>query len=427
MLYSVCTLFENAKVNRDIEQKEKVVERKFINFERTVQIETQPVRVLLDSGASINILNYKTFEKINKHLRKPLILKKTKTKVTTYGNFEPNLKIKGEVHVLVETKTKFINTNFYVVDTKHKNILSGVTSIALNLISLHKTKNVCVLSDYNQSEAKNKPIKTVYAEAVNQKLPPESKRKETHFNNNIPKRIKPLIKEFKNSVFSGKIGKLKNHQVSFHVDQNVTPVAQRERRIPFALREKVNKEINKLEEQGIIEDVTNEATDWINPVVIVPKSDNEIRLCIDMREANKAIKRTRYPTPTVEDILAKVKGAKLFTKLDLKSAFHQIELTPESRKMTTFQSETRIKRYTRLMFGANSASEELQHALRNVLSGINGTTNIHDDILIYAGDTIEHDKILTDVLQRLHENGLTLNLNKKPNRLEKSRFPSNFK
>ena len=159
-----------------------------------------------------------------------------------------------------------------------------MTSIALNLISLHKTKNVCVLSDYNQSEVKNKPIKTVYAEAVNQKLPPESKRKETHFNNNIPKRIKPLIKEFKSSVFSGKIGKLKNHQVSFHVDQNVTPVAQRERRIPFALREKVNKEINKLEEQGIIEDITNEATDWINPVV--PKSDNEIRLCIDMREAN---------------------------------------------------------------------------------------------------------------------------------------------
>ena len=75
-----------------------------------------------------------------------------------------------------------------------------------------------------------------------------------------------------------------------------------------------------------------------------------------MREANKTIKRTRYPTPTVEDILAKVKGAKVFTKLDLKSAFHQIEMTPESRKMTTFQSETRIKRYTRLMFGANSAS-----------------------------------------------------------------------
>ena len=178
ILYSVCTLFENAEVSRDIEQKEKLVEREFINFERTVQIETQPVRVLLDSGASINILNFQTFEKINKHLRKPLILKKTKTKVTTFGNFEPNLKIKGEVHVLVETKTKFINTNFYVVDTKHKNILSGVTSIALNLISLHKTKNVCVLSDYNQSEAKNKPIKTVYAEAVNQKLPSESERKE---------------------------------------------------------------------------------------------------------------------------------------------------------------------------------------------------------------------------------------------------------
>ena len=62
--------------------------------------------------------------------------------------------------------------------------------------------------------------------------------------------------------------------------------------------------------------------------------------------------------------------------------------------MTTFQTDTKLKRYTRLIFGANSASEELQHALRTILADIDGVLNIADDILIYAKNDAEHDEIL---------------------------------
>jgi hypothetical protein len=80
--------------------------------------------------------------------------------------------------------------------------------------------------------------------------------------------------------------------------------------------------------------------------------------------------------------------------------------------MTTFQTDTKLKRYTRLIFGANSAAEELQHALRTILADIDGSLNIADDILIYAKTDAEHDEILRKVLNRLYEKGVTLNVSK---------------
>ena len=110
---------------------------------------------------------------------------------------------------------------------------------------------------------------------------------------NIPNRLNTLVSKYSQSVFSGKIGKFKNHQVTLHIDKSVPPVAQRERRIPFALRKKVNKELDKLVEAGILEEVNNQPTPWLNPLVVVPKGDKDVRICIDMRCANRAITRTR--------------------------------------------------------------------------------------------------------------------------------------
>ena len=131
-----------------------------------------------------------------------------------------------------------------------------------------------------------------------------------------------------------------------------------------------------------------------------------------MRNANKAIGRTRYPTPTVDDLQVKLAKASRFSKLDLNNAFHQLELEESSRYITAFQTEDRIKQFKCLSFGINSASEELQHALRELLADIDGATNIADDILIYGVSENDHDNILSKVLERLSSRGVTLNLNK---------------
>ena len=96
------------------------------------------------------------------------------------------------------------------------------------------------------------------------------------------------------------------------------PVAQQQRRVPFHLREKVEMELKSLESQDIIEKVPeSEHTDWVSPIVVVPKKEGKIRICVDMRAANTAVKRIRHPIPTVKDIALELNGAKYFSDLDL--------------------------------------------------------------------------------------------------------------
>ena len=373
-----------------------------VDFNTVVNIEKQRVRVLIDTGASINILNMRSFNQLNERLRKPLILQKTKTKVVTYGSEQTNLKVKGVVELLVETVDKFTSTKFYVIDTEHKNLLSGTSAVELNILKLNKS-NISKINTCHEQRSTLINKTPDYSFNYNKASPTglNAKKERQHISplttivcQDVPDRLHSLIMNYEKSVFSGKIGKLKDHKVKFHIDNSIPPVAQKERRIPFALRKKVNIELERLERAGIIEDVTNLPTPWLNPLVVVPKGEEDVRICLDMRCANKAITRTRFPTPTVDDLLVKLKGSAVFTKLDLKSAFHQLELDETSRHMTAFQTDTKVKRYTRLIFGANSAAEELQQALRLVLADIDGSLNIADDILIYAENDTKHDKIL---------------------------------
>ena len=116
------------------------------------------------------------------------------------------------------------------------------------------------------------------------------------------------------------------------------------------------KELINLEELGIIEKVEG-PTPWDSPLVIIPKKNGEVRLCSDMRRANKAIKCKRYPSPTIDELVHNLNGEKVFTKLDLRHGYHQLPLSPENRYITTFTTHKGLHRYTRLNFRTNSASE----------------------------------------------------------------------
>ena len=89
------------------------------------------------------------------------------------------------------------------------------------------------------------------------------------------------------------------------------------------MRSKVEKKIKELEEADIIEKVDG-PTPWVSPIVIVPKSKDpeDIRLCVDMREANKAIQRERHITPTIDDIITQLNGSKWFSKIDMNQGYH---------------------------------------------------------------------------------------------------------
>ena len=137
------------------------------------------------------------------------------------------------------------------------------------------------------------------------------------------------------------------------------PVHQKHRRVPFSTRPQVEAAIKQLYEDDICEDPQNTPTPWVSPIVVVPKprDPDNIRLCVDMRAANQAIGRVKHPMPTVHELIHDLNGCCVFTKLDLNQGYHQVELHPDSRYITTFSSHLGLHRYKRLNFCVNVASE----------------------------------------------------------------------
>ena len=145
-------------------------------------------------------------------------------------------------------------------------------------------------------------------------------------------------------------------------------------------------------------------TPWVSPIVVVPeKGQNKIRICIDMTAANKAIKRKRHPTPTLNELKTILSGVNVFSKLDL----NQLELAEESRYITTFATHLGLYRYKSL-FCVNSSSEIFQEGISQALAGIKGAINISDDILCFGSDQQDNNKNLHPIFRRFCEKGLTL-------------------
>ncbi|XP_048765085.2 uncharacterized protein LOC125672921 [Ostrea edulis] len=220
-----------------------------------------------------------------------------------------------------------------------------------------------------------------------------------------------ILEEF-NDRFQG-IGKLKNYKVKLHIDETVKPVAQPHRRIPFHIRKKVEQELQNLEDLDIIEKVEG-PTPWISPIVAAPKpkDPDKVRICVDMRQANNAIHRERHVMPTVDDMINDLNGVKDLSKLDLNSGYHQLELAPESRYITTFSTHVGLRRHKRLNFGISSAAEAFQVIIQQVIEGIDGVRNLSDDIFVFGNTQEDHDRALRSVLTRLRDKNITLNKRK---------------
>jgi hypothetical protein len=325
-----------------------------------IKVNDVSCKVLLDTGASVNILDEDTYRKVGT----PVLEKKNTPRLLPYGGGQP-LKVLGKCELVIETTDKLECHMFIVVKGNSGSLLGYPTASQLGLV-----KVISQISD---------PVSML------DQYPELSKG----------------------------IGKYTKTTVKLHIDDSVPAVAQRHRRTPFHLRDKVEKEINKLLDADIIEKVHGTPTPWVSPIVTPPKKNpDEIRLCVDMREANKAIRRERHQVPTVEELIHDLTGASVFSKIDLRSGYHQLELEPSSRYITTFSTHVGLFRYKRLNFGISSASEIFQETIREVLQDVRGAKNISDDILVYGATPAEHDKALRETFQALKDCGLTINREK---------------
>ncbi len=184
------------------------------------------------------------------------------------------------------------------------------------------------------------------------------------------------------AVFKG-LGKLKE-PYKIELEQGAIPYAlSSPRRVPLPLRDKVEVELQRMESIGVISKVTK-PTPWCAGLVVVPKAKGKIRLCVDLTHLNKWVRRERHILPAVDQTLAMLAGAKVFTKLDATSGFWQIPLTKESSLLTTFITPFGRYAFNRLPFGISSAPEHFQRRMTQMLEGCTGVVCHADDIVVYG-------------------------------------------
>lgn len=332
-----------------------------------ISLNGQQLSVIADSGADINIIDEQDYSKLQPRPK----LRSDNTKIFPYGSKTPLL-VKGVFNADVQVASLQSTELFYVIAGSGGSLLGWKTSKRLNLVRV--VQNLTSVSQTRCS-------------------------------------VEQLVQDY-DDLFQG-LGKLKDFQVKLHVDESVSPVAQPHRRIPFHVRKQLEDQLKKDEELGVIERVEG-ATPWVSPLVVVPKpkSPGQVRVCVDMRQANQAIARERHVTPTINELVSDLNGAAVFSKLDLNQGYNQLELHPSSRYITTFSTHFGLWRYKRLNFGVSSAAEVFQNAIRETLSDISGAVNISDDILVFGASQEEHDANLKATFQRLRECGLTLNRGK---------------
>ena len=214
--------------------------------------------------------------------------------------------------------------------------------------------------------------------------------------------VSQLLEDFKD-VLTDVPGEtnLIEHEIKLVSDQ---PVRTKQYPLPFSMTETIKDETEKMLEMGIIEP---SQSPYISPVVLVKKSDQSIRFCIDFRNLNKLTVFDAEPIPNPDEIFSKLANCKYFTKIDLSKGYWQIRLTEDSKEKTAFGTPYGLFQFRKLPFGLVTAPANFSRMMRLLLKGLKDIDNFIDDILEHTVDWSDHIVGLRELLQRLRQAGLT--------------------
>ena len=188
----------------------------------------------------------------------------------------------------------------------------------------------------------------------------------------IPKQsafTEQYIKQEYVEVFKG-VGQ---YEKTYHIqlDDKVEGVIQPPRRIPYATQPKLKKALDELKGRNIIADV-DKPTEWVSNIVIVEKKNGSLRLCLDPKPLNWAIKRERHNIPTPADMQSQSSGKTIFTVIDMKDGYWHVKLSDESSYYCTFNTPWGRKQFLRMPFGISSVSEIMQKRKEETFGDISG-------------------------------------------------------
>lgn len=231
-----------------------------------------------------------------------------------------------------------------------------------------------------------------------------------HMINTHSNDINNILEQFKD-IFEPKVGCIPKFTCSLKLREAAKPVFLKARDIPFALREKVDIELKTLEAQGIISKI--DCVDWGSPLVVLPKSDGSVRLCVDYKVAvNPQLKGAHYPIPNIHDILSSLRNAKFFCTLDIFKAYLHVAVDDESKIIQTISTHQGTYKMNRLSFGVKTAPSEFHRILDQILNDLEGITTYFDDIIVFGQTYVECRQRLIACMERLRAYNLHLNRKK---------------
>lgn len=334
-----------------------------------VKLEDKYVNFKIDTGAEVNILPYKIFKRINQQFK----IQKTKNRLEVYGGGK--MIPFGIVSLICNYKNKSLLTDFYITDCDAQPLLSLNTCESLGIIQRVHTVNVC------QSTSE--------------------------------------FIENNREVFEG-IGCFRQ-KCKLSVREGTIPSAKPPRRVPIKIMKPLKQTLDEMERQGIITK-SQTPTEWVHNMVIVEKPNKSLRICLDPKHLNHALKQHFYQIPTLEDLTFKLAGSEFFTVLDLKDGFWQIELEDDSKDLCTFSTPMGCYRFERVPMGLNIAPELFQKYNEQNFGDIEGVFIYIDDILIATKTEEEHSVVLKKVLDRAKELNIKFNPNKIQLKVKKVKY-----
>ena len=198
-------------------------------------------------------------------------------------------------------------------------------------------------------------------------------------------------------LFQG-LGTMKG-EYDIRLKPNATPHAPfTAKNMPIPLREKVHEELNHMETLGVISKV-DVPTDWYAGMVMVPNKNGSVCICFDLKSLNKSMLQETHPLPHVDETLAQLPGAAVFSRLDANSSFWQIPLAETFRQLTTFITPFGRYCFNKLPFGISSVPEHFQKRMSAILNGISRVLCLINNILIFGQGQKEGDERLNTALE----------------------------
>lgn len=219
------------------------------------------------------------------------------------------------------------------------------------------------------------------------------------------------FKEKYKDVFAEKIGLYKGKTFKLYLKPEAKPVFCKPRSVPLAMREKLERDLDRLEKANTIEPI--ESSPWGTPIVPLLKSNGELRVCGDFKVTlNPQLVVDKYPIPRPADLLAQLDKGEIYSEIDLSHAYEQFGLDEESKNLTTISTHKGLYRYNSLPYGVASAPSLFQREMEEIFRGMRGVAVYFDNIYVSGRTREEHDKNLEEVLKRLQEKGLTVKFEK---------------